>query len=76
MKEKMNLLRLSKNELRDLRAGERAAACCCSCPFGDLGGSSTECNAFSNYETGSYVCACLYADLGGCSTEADAFSPE
>lgn len=76
MKEKMNLLRLSKNELRDLRAGELAAACYCGCPFANEGGSSLMDNAFATQETASHVCACLYADLGGCSTEADAVSFE
>jgi hypothetical protein len=52
MREKLNLLRLSKPEIKTLMAGREPGDCCCACAYANAGGSDTADNANANIDQG------------------------
>ncbi len=61
MKEKMSLVKLSKNGLKDIKAG-MAPGCQCSCWWDGYNGSSIAANNSANAAGGLSSCTCT-----GCS---------
>ncbi len=52
MKEKINLIKLSKNQLDEVRAGAAAAHCDCGCYYANGCGSSDSANQSANSADG------------------------
>jgi hypothetical protein len=61
MKKKMSLVKLSKNSLKQVKAGA-LPTCSCQCWFDGYGGSSIAANNSANTAGGLHSCTCT-----GCS---------